>query len=67
APVVGAEVTGSKNSDGAYLASAKLTLNATDEESGVDKVEYSLDAGPYLAYDKPVVVDRVGRHTVDYR
>ncbi|MFE9251401.1 OmpL47-type beta-barrel domain-containing protein [Streptomyces sp. NPDC007088] len=67
APVVGAEVSGSKNSDGAYIGSAKVTLSATDDDSGVDTVEYSIDEGPYLAYAKPVVVDRVGRHTLAYR
>ncbi|MFF8782020.1 OmpL47-type beta-barrel domain-containing protein [Streptomyces sp. NPDC015140] len=67
-PVTGATVDGTKNSDGAYVGSAKVTVNATDEGgSGVAGVEYSLDAGPYLAYSAPVVVDRVGRHTVAYR
>ncbi|MGW4551144.1 OmpL47-type beta-barrel domain-containing protein [Streptomyces violaceorubidus] len=67
-PVTGATVDGTKNSDGAYVGSAKVTVNATDEGgSGVAAVEYSLDAGPYLAYTGPVVVDRVGRHTVAYR
>jgi plastocyanin len=67
-PVTGATVDGTKNSDGAYVGSAKVTVNATDEGgSGVAGVEYSLDAGPYLAYTGPVVVDRVGRHTVAYR
>ncbi|MFJ8806812.1 OmpL47-type beta-barrel domain-containing protein [Streptomyces sp. NPDC102490] len=67
-PVTGATVDGTKNSDGAYVGSAKVTVNAADEGgSGVAGVEYSLDAGPYLAYTGPVVVDRVGRHTVAYR
>ncbi|NHI05415.1 glycosyl hydrolase [Streptomyces sp. KO7888] len=67
-PVTGATVDGTKNSDGAYVGSAKVTVNAADEGgSGVAGVEYSLDAGPYLAYTDPVVVDRVGRHTVAYR
>ncbi|MFD4256377.1 OmpL47-type beta-barrel domain-containing protein [Streptomyces sp. NPDC058534] len=67
-PVTGATVDGTKDSDGAYVGSAKVTVNATDEGgSGVAGVEYSLDAGPYLAYTDPVVVDRVGRHTVAYR
>ncbi|MFC7882261.1 OmpL47-type beta-barrel domain-containing protein [Streptomyces sp. NPDC057376] len=68
APVTGVTVEGSKDSDGAYVGSAKVTVSATDEGgSGVAGVEYSLDAGPYLAYTGPVVVDRVGRHTVAYR
>ncbi|MFE7433710.1 OmpL47-type beta-barrel domain-containing protein [Streptomyces tendae] len=67
-PVTGATVDGTKNSDGAYVGSARVTVNAADEGgSGVAGVEYSLDAGPYLAYTDPVVVDRVGRHTVAYR
>ncbi|MFI7351699.1 OmpL47-type beta-barrel domain-containing protein [Streptomyces sp. NPDC049936] len=67
-PVTGATVDGTKDSAGAYVGSAKVTVSATDEGgSGVAGVEYSLDAGPYLAYSAPVVVDRVGRHTVAYR
>ncbi len=67
-PVTGATVEGTKDSAGAYVGSAKVTVSATDEGgSGVAGVEYSLDAGPYLAYTGPVVVDRVGRHTVAYR
>ncbi|MBT2492036.1 DUF1080 domain-containing protein [Streptomyces sp. ISL-96] len=67
-PQTTATVTGDKNADGAYITSAKVTLAATDAGgSGVDKIEYSLDGGPYLAYTTPVIVDRVGRHTVDHR
>ncbi|MFI1677712.1 OmpL47-type beta-barrel domain-containing protein [Streptomyces sp. NPDC020607] len=66
-PETSAKVEGSKDSDGAYLGKAKVTVTATDTGSGVDRVEYSLDGGPYLAYEAPVVVDRVGRHTVAYR
>ncbi|MFJ8826763.1 OmpL47-type beta-barrel domain-containing protein [Streptomyces sp. NPDC102467] len=66
-PSVSLAVGGDKNSDGAYINNAKLTVTATDDESGVDKVEYSLDGGPYLAYTAPVVVDRVGAHSVAYR
>ncbi|WP_185030324.1 OmpL47-type beta-barrel domain-containing protein [Streptomyces candidus] len=67
-PETTATVTGDKNADGAYITSAKVTLTATDAGgSGVDKVEYSLDGGPYLAYTTPVIIDRVGRHTVGHR
>ncbi|MGV9699177.1 OmpL47-type beta-barrel domain-containing protein [Streptomyces sp. NPDC003470] len=68
APVTGATVEGTKNSDGAYVGNARVTVSAADEGgSGVAGIEYSLDAGPYLAYTAPVVVDRAGRHTVTYR
>ncbi|MFI2614563.1 OmpL47-type beta-barrel domain-containing protein [Streptomyces sp. NPDC018584] len=66
-PETSAKVEGDKDSDGAYLGRAKVTVTATDSGSGVAKIEYSLDGGPYLAYEAPVVVDRVGRHTVAYR
>ncbi|GAA2985731.1 DUF1080 domain-containing protein [Streptomyces drozdowiczii] len=67
-PVTGATVKGTKNSAGAYVGRAEVGVSATDEGgSGVAGVEYSLDAGPYLAYTAPVVVDRAGRHTVAYR
>ncbi|MFI5755148.1 OmpL47-type beta-barrel domain-containing protein [Streptomyces sp. NPDC051569] len=67
APETSAAVTGDKNANGAFITSAKVTLTATDADSGVDKVEYSLDGGPYLAYTAPVIVDRVGYHTVAHR
>ncbi|MEV0557128.1 MULTISPECIES: OmpL47-type beta-barrel domain-containing protein [Streptomyces] len=67
-PVTGVSVEGTKNSSGAYINNAKVTVTATDAHgSGVEAIEYSLDGGPYLAYTAPVVVDRVGAHTVAYR
>ncbi|MFB7599013.1 OmpL47-type beta-barrel domain-containing protein [Streptomyces sp. NPDC056160] len=68
APVTGVSVDGTRNSDGAYVGSARVSVSAADEGgSGVAGIEYSLDGGPYLAYSAPVVVDRVGAHTVAYR
>ncbi|MFD3615547.1 OmpL47-type beta-barrel domain-containing protein [Streptomyces sp. NPDC058676] len=68
-PVTGVTVDGTRNSDGAYVGNAKVTVSATDEHggSGVDRIEYSLDGGPYIAYSIPVVVDRAGAHTLAYR
>lgn len=67
-PVTGVSVEGTKNSAGAYIGNAKVTVSATDEGgSGVDRVEYSIDGGPYLTYTVPVVVDRAGTHTLAYR
>ncbi|MER7561581.1 family 16 glycoside hydrolase [Streptomyces sp. NPDC097941] len=67
-PVTGVTVDGTRNSDGAYVGNAKVTVSATDAGgSGVAGVEYSIDAGPYLAYTAPVIVDRAGTHTLAYR
>ncbi|MET7677106.1 OmpL47-type beta-barrel domain-containing protein [Streptomyces seoulensis] len=67
APETSATLSGTRNSNGAYVTSAKVTVNASDSASGVARVEYSLDGGAYLAYSAPVVVDRLGFHTVAYR
>ncbi|GGP77316.1 plastocyanin [Streptomyces calvus] len=68
-PATGVTVEGTRNSDGAYVGDATVTVSADDGHggSGVAGIEYSLDGGPYLAYTEPVVVDRAGRHTVTYR
>lgn len=66
-PETTAALTGEKNSDGAFITSAKATVTATDAGSGVDRIEYSLDGGPYLAYTAPVLVDRIGSHTFAHR
>ncbi|MEU0336653.1 family 16 glycoside hydrolase [Streptomyces sp. NPDC006193] len=68
APTTSAEVTGTRNAQGQYVGSASVTIGATDDGSGVDRVEYALGAdGAWQPYTTPVVVDRVGDHTVRYR
>ena len=66
-PSVTAEVTGEQDADGAYVASATVSILAEDEDSGVDSVEYDLDGAGFDAYTDPVVVDVTGAHTVSYR
>ncbi|MFR9779128.1 OmpL47-type beta-barrel domain-containing protein, partial [Micromonospora sp. MS34] len=66
-PTVTAALTGQLDDDGAYVGSATVTLTAADSGSGVDRVEYSLDAQPYAHYTAPVTVDRPGQHTLSYR
>jgi plastocyanin len=66
-PTTTAKTEGRTNSDGDYIGKATVTVAAADEESGVEKVEYSLDGGPFLAYGEPVVVDRTGHHSVAHR
>ncbi|MFJ5618799.1 OmpL47-type beta-barrel domain-containing protein [Micromonospora sp. NPDC093243] len=67
APTASASVAGQQDAAGAYVGSATVTLSATDTESGVDKIEYSLDGGAYATYSAPVSVNTVGQHTVNYR
>ncbi|MFE7132192.1 OmpL47-type beta-barrel domain-containing protein [Streptomyces sp. NPDC057638] len=67
-PVTAADITGARDSDGAYLGAATVSIAATDTGgSGVARIEYSLDGGPYLAHTAPLIVDRTGFHTVLHR
>ncbi|MFE7707517.1 OmpL47-type beta-barrel domain-containing protein, partial [Streptomyces sp. NPDC057486] len=66
-PQVSASVSGTKNDSGDYVGSATVTVTASDAESGVARIEYSLDGGPYLQYSAPVAIDRAGSHTLLYR
>ncbi|MEU2250074.1 glycosyl hydrolase, partial [Streptomyces sp. NPDC019224] len=66
-PEVSASVSGTKDDAGAYVGSATVTVTASDTESGVAGIEYSLDGGPYLRYSGPVAITKSGSHTVLYR
>ncbi|MEV0718943.1 family 16 glycoside hydrolase [Asanoa sp. NPDC050611] len=67
APTATAAVAGNKDNTGAYIGAATVTVTATDADSGVATVEYSLDGAPYAAYTAPVTVNQPGAHTVSYR
>ncbi|WP_225080075.1 chitobiase/beta-hexosaminidase C-terminal domain-containing protein, partial [Streptomyces sp. CoT10] len=66
-PETSASVSGTKDASGNYVGSATVTVSASDAESGVASVEYSLDGGAFAAYSKPVEVSQVGAHTLSYR
>ena len=66
-PEVTATVDGQTDDDGNYLGSATLMLGATDDASGVDTIEYTLDDDTYRTYDGPVTISEPGTHTVHYR
>ncbi|NEE09338.1 glycosyl hydrolase, partial [Streptomyces sp. SID7499] len=68
APATSAKVDGDRDGDGAYIGQATVGIEATDEGSGVDTVEFALGAdGAWQPYTAPVVVNEVGDHTVRYR
>jgi cytochrome c len=53
--------------EGTYNTPVTVTLDAADEGSGVDTVEYAVDGGAWTSYSEPVTVAAEGAHTVDYR
>ena len=67
APEVTAQVAGDRDDDGNYIGAATVTVDATDADSGVARVEYALDGGPFGTYSAPVTVNSPGAHTVQYR
>jgi len=66
-PVVTAGVSGSRTRDGDYVASARVTLTAVDEESGVDRIEFQADGGAWQRYATTVAFAADGQHVVRYR
>ena len=66
-PVVTAAVSGSRTRDGDFVASARVTLTAVDEESGVDRIEFQADGGAWQRYAAPVAFAADGQHVVQYR
>ncbi|MFV2020195.1 OmpL47-type beta-barrel domain-containing protein, partial [Micromonospora sp. LOL_023] len=67
APTVTAAVSGAQSEDGAYVGAATVTLTATDDHSGVDTIEHSLDGAAWTTYTAPVTVSRPGQHTLSHR
>jgi cytochrome c len=53
--------------EGTYNTPVTVTLDAADDGSGVDTVEYAVDGGAWTSYAEPVTVAAEGAHTVDYR
>ncbi|GAA1972221.1 OmpL47-type beta-barrel domain-containing protein [Microbacterium pumilum] len=48
------------------VGTVPVTLNATDATSGVGKIVYSLDQGPWTTYDAVIPVTGAGSHTLYY-
>ncbi|WNV85621.1 OmpL47-type beta-barrel domain-containing protein [Umezawaea sp. Da 62-37] len=66
-PVVSAEVTGTKDADGAYVGKATVTITATDSDSGVGLREYQAHSGAWTPYTAPFDVTETGSHMVHFR
>ncbi|MCK5261436.1 MAG: hypothetical protein KAJ44_04590 [Thermoplasmatales archaeon] len=50
-----------------YVSDVEVTLNATDDMSGVNVTYWKIDGGPYQIYTEPINVTNDGQHTVEYR
>ncbi|GAB2584993.1 hypothetical protein GCM10027168_17240 [Streptomyces capparidis] len=67
APEVSAAVSGERDAAGRYVGVATVAVTATDGDSGVQRIQYSFNGGPYTAYTAPLTITRAGEHMVKYR
>jgi hypothetical protein len=68
APTTSLVIEGTVLSDGSYLQNETIQLSATDDYSGVDKVQYSLDHGiTWILYTEPLVLSQNGDNLVEFR
>lgn len=58
-----------KNQSGRNFTNGKLIFqfSATDDLSGKERIEYSLDNAAYKPYVNPIILDKSGLHTLKYR
>jgi hypothetical protein len=63
-PTVSKELNGSQGMDGWYVGPVGLSLTASDRDSGVSSLNYSLDGGPTLIYAGPFTVNGDGMHHI---
>src|SRR5207249_2979356 len=64
-PVSTAAASGTPGNNGWYVTLATLVLNASDLTSGVARISYRVDGGPWQTYSVPFVLGE-GVHLVEY-
>jgi hypothetical protein len=67
APVTTASSTPPANANGWNDTDVKLTLSATDDNSGVARIEYNIDGAGWTTYTDLVILSSEGVHTFQYR
>jgi phosphoesterase family protein/PKD domain-containing protein len=65
-PVTTGTLTGTAEGNGWYRSAVTVTLNATDDLSGVAQTNASVDGGGWQAYAGPFVIGPEGNHTVRF-
>jgi hypothetical protein len=67
-PLTSMTKDGTTLGDGSYLHETTVHLSATDDYSGVDKIEYSLDQGKtWNPYTVPLVLNQDGSNVLQFR
>jgi hypothetical protein len=66
-PVTTASQAPPANGNGWNNTDVKVTLSATDDNSGVARIEYNIDNAGWTTYTDPVTLSTEGVHTFQYR
>jgi YD repeat-containing protein len=66
-PVTTAAAAPTANAAGWNNTNVTVTLSATDDASGVARIEFNLDGVGWMHYTTPVVISTEGVHTFQYR
>lgn len=66
APVTKAVLSG-QDHIGWYNENVNVTLNATDDKSGIARTEYKVNEGSWQTYQEPIDVTAEGENVVQYR
>ncbi|MGI6250817.1 MAG: OmpL47-type beta-barrel domain-containing protein [Anaerolineaceae bacterium] len=64
-PVTNVAVTGTKGSNNWYVSTVKLTVTATDEDSGVAYTRYRINDGDWVDYSAPIQLSTTGNYKVE--
>lgn len=65
-PVASASLSGTKGAGDWFVSPVEVTLNATDDSSGVAAIRFRTDGGAWQLYANPVTVPGEGSHAIDY-
>lgn len=65
-PETTAAVNGEVLTNGTFLNEAEVTLTSEDED-GIEKIQYRLGNGDWLTYEEPIVVDQEGKTEIQYQ
>lgn len=66
APVTQASASGTAGTNNWYRSAVQVSLNASDNVSGVQNSNYRIDGGAIQTYAGPFVLSTTGQHTVNY-
>ncbi len=64
-PVTTCTLNGTMEGD-VYTSNVKVTLNATDDYSGINYTMYQVDNGSFKTYSSPFIISLDGDHTIVY-